>query len=139
MKVYCHECNGETFTLKTVQVVTGVGPYNVVDGSARRPVCDSCGEYSISSNLLEKIELRAALVVYSDAAEITGGVLRFARKALSLTQAQLAEKLGTTAESISRWERDERPMEKWLHPAVKGLILDRLNPHPKDVTLQRAG
>jgi len=135
----CHNCNGESFTPRTVEVTTRIGKYKVIDGSIRRPVCDKCGEYTLPAKTLEKVELRAAIVALADAAQATGAMIRFARKALGMTQVDFAGALGTTPESVSRWERDERPMEKWLPVAVKGLLLARLNPTPEGLELKKAG
>ncbi len=135
----CHNCNGENFTTRTVEVTTRIGSHKVIDGSVRRPVCDNCGEYTLPSTTLEKIELRAAIVALSDAEQATGAMIRFARKALGMTQVEFAGALDATGESVSRWEREERPMEKWVPIAVKGLLLERLNPAPEGLEVRRVG
>lgn len=135
----CHNCGGEEFTVRTVEVETRIGKHKVVDGSVRRPVCDKCGEYTLPAKTLEKVELRAGIVALSDIEHATGAMIRFSRKALGMTQVEFADALGTSSESVSRWERDERPMEKWFPVAVKGLLLERLNPAPDHVEMRRVG
>jgi DNA-binding transcriptional regulator YiaG len=135
----CHECNGESFERRAVEISTQVGGHVVIDRSITRPVCLSCGEFTVPASTLEKIELRAALVAFTEAPQTTGSMLRFARKALGLTQAELAERLATASESVSRWEREERPMEPWVPLAVLGLVRERLMPPPEDVELKQAG
>ena len=43
-------------------------------------------------------------------ARMTGAQLRKARKRLGLTQAALGDMIGTTGNTIARWERDEVPV-----------------------------
>jgi DNA-binding transcriptional regulator YiaG len=135
----CHECNGEKFERRGVEISTQVGSHVVIDRSITRPVCLSCGEFTVPASTLEKVELRAALVAFTEAPRATGSMLRFARKALGLTQAELAERLATASESVSRWEREERPMEPWVPLAVLGLVRERLMPPPENVELKQAG
>jgi DNA-binding transcriptional regulator YiaG len=135
----CFNCHREKFETKTVELITQVGPHRVVDHSVRRPVCVKCGEFTVPAETLTTVELRAAIVALHEAPAMTGSMLRFARKALDLTQAQLAGAIGTTAESVSRWEREERPMEQWVRLAVLGLVHEQLMPPLSGVEFQRAG
>jgi transcriptional regulator with XRE-family HTH domain len=64
--------------------------------------------------------------------------LKFARKALGLKQTALGERIGATAESISRWELEERPMEPWVGLAMAGLLREKLMPPPAGVELLKA-
>ena len=105
----------------------------------RRPVCLACGEYTITSQMLEIAEIQSAIVAFTEAPRVSGGLLQFGRKALSFTQTDLAERIGSTKESISRWEREERPMERWVPLTVLALLRERLMPPPKDVEFRRAG
>ncbi len=101
----CHECNGEDIQRSSVELTTPVGEYAVVDRSVPRPVCKQCSSYTVPSDVLQTVELRAAVVAFTDAPRVTGAMLRFAREALDMTQAGLAARIGTTPESLSRWER----------------------------------
>lgn len=133
----CHQCNGETFESRSVEITTRVGEQTVVDRSVTRPVCTQCGEFTVPASTLAKVELRAAVVAFTDAPAVTGAMLRFARKALELTQTELAQRLGAASESVSRWERDERAMEPWVPLSVLGLLREQLMPPPRDVELQK--
>jgi DNA-binding transcriptional regulator YiaG len=62
------------------------------------------GTEVLSSDQLRKLEHRAVITVL-ESVEIDGPELRFARKALDLSQGELAERLGVTAETVSRWEQ----------------------------------
>ncbi len=62
-------------------------------------------------------------------------MLKFARKALGLRRTELGERIGATAESVSRWEREERQMEPWVGLTVPGLLREKLMPPPSGVEL----
>ena len=134
----CHNCKATKFDRKTVELKTQVGEHIVLDKSVTRKVCTQCGEYTIDSPTLEGVELRAALVGFTDAPRVSGPMLKFARKALGLKQTELAERISVTPESVSRWEREERPMEAWVKLAVTSLLRERLMPPPSEIELLRA-
>lgn len=134
----CHSCGGKNLEGQAIKVPVKVGEHTVLDGSMMRPVCMECGEYRLPASMLEKAELRAVVIAFAEVPEISGGMLRSARKALGMTQAVMAEAIGTTPESVSRWERGERDMERWVGLAVVGLVQKQLHPPPADVTLKRA-
>lgn len=135
----CYACNGEKFESRQVELITEIGPHRVLNRTQRHPVCVNCGEFTLSSKNLERVELQAALVAFTEAPTVTGEMIRFARKALGLTQTELATRIGTTKESISRWEREERPMEPWVPLTVLALVRERLMPPPTDIEFKRAG
>jgi DNA-binding transcriptional regulator YiaG len=83
--------------------------------------------------------LRAAIVAFTEAPSVSGAMLRFARKTLGLKQAELGARIGASLESVSRWEREERPMEPWVPLAVLGLVREKLMPPPSGVELMLAG
>jgi uncharacterized protein with PIN domain len=55
----CHECGGDVFELRTVEIPVQVGPHRVVDKSVRLPVCKECGDAVILAEVHEQVELRA--------------------------------------------------------------------------------
>ncbi|OQX68859.1 MAG: hypothetical protein B6A08_07675 [Sorangiineae bacterium NIC37A_2] len=65
-------------------------------------------------------------------------ILNYAIEALGLTQTEFAKKLASTGESISRWEREERPMDAMLRQAVRALLMERLMPPTEDIELRKA-
>lgn len=52
---------------------------------------------------------------------MTGSELRSERKALGLTQRQIAKALGVSLTAVAYWERGERPMPPWMPLAIEGL------------------
>ena len=91
-------------------------------------ICPECGDDSalVSNGEMERAELEVARrLAYNG--EVTAEAFRFMRHALSFSGEELAGVLGTTKETISRWERKEHelPRPAWL--AVAGMVLDRLD------------
>ena len=67
-------------------------------------------------------ERRAAKTVLLDVPEVEGEVLKFARKALGLKQAELAAILDVSAETISRWETSADPFKRQVQLAYAQLL-----------------
>lgn len=105
----CRTCGGAV-KRQTIKRTIRVGSRSVSDPSTMTNVCTKCGAYELSHGTLLKSERRAALIVLSDAPNIDGSVLRYARKALGLMQAQLAHALDATHETVSRWETGDLPI-----------------------------
>jgi predicted transcriptional regulator len=70
----------------------------------------------------EQLELRSAQVVLHEAPELDPAALRFARKALGLTQTDLAKKLSLTQETISRHETGALRAPNEYRYALAGLL-----------------
>jgi len=118
----CIEC-GANLTMRTHKKRTRVGRYNVEDSSARVPVCTE-GHAEISLDELSEYERRAAIVVLSEAAEIGGAEIRFARKSAGLIQARLAAMLDVAPETVSRWENDHEPISRVSRLALLSVVRD---------------
>jgi DNA-binding transcriptional regulator YiaG len=86
-----------------------VGSMAVTDGTARVLQCTECGKYDLSATQLIGYERRAAAIALREGTQqkITGAVVRYARKALGLRQADLAILLNVASETVSRWESAE--------------------------------
>jgi transcriptional regulator with XRE-family HTH domain len=77
-------------------------------------------------------------------AAVEPDVLRACRRALGLTQAELADRLGVSANTVARWERGEQRVR---HPQTIARILQRLENRrlavsshaPLDARLKRSG
>ena len=53
---------------------------------------------------------------------MTGSELRARREALGMTQAELARRLGVPQQHVSRWERGERGITRWLAAGIVALM-----------------
>lgn len=80
---------------------------NAVD----QEVCEECGK-TLRINIPNPVGLVAAAAIYRVKLpqKLTGGEIRFVRKALKWSAKKLAEVLDASAESVSRWENDKLVM-----------------------------
>lgn len=102
---------------------TRVGRYNVID-TANAIETLSDGSPGITSEELARLERRAAITVLATVEELTGSELKFARKALDLSQAELARQLGVTTETVCRWETGKEAFKRQTTLAVLQLLED---------------
>lgn len=118
----CEKC-GATGTVRigTHEVRIKVAERTVRSTLCSFPKCEACGDYEIESQQLEELERRAALAVLRDRNEVSGAALKYARKALGLTQQELGSTLDLAAETISRIEND-RDRPAMYEPALAGLL-----------------
>jgi transcriptional regulator with XRE-family HTH domain len=63
-------------------------------------------------------------VVLSEAADISGDEIRFARKSLGFTQARLARLLDVAPETVSRWETGSETMSRVSRLALLAVVND---------------
>ncbi len=87
--------------------------------------CRQCGEIYFDGPSLERFELRVA-VELARAGESSGDVMRFMRKTAGLRAMELAELLGVTPETVSRWETGKQPVEHRAMAVVGALVAERL-------------
>jgi DNA-binding XRE family transcriptional regulator/DNA-directed RNA polymerase subunit RPC12/RpoP len=118
----CPNCGGKRLVKKGHKHVERVGDFTVRDGSALLPTCVDCGEPLIDLKRLGRYQLRAAATVLGSDKEIDGQIVRYARRALGATQQALAERLGYTAETISRIENGSDAPVTTLRLSILALL-----------------
>jgi len=106
----------------THPISTQIGAHVVVNASVPHERCPNCGYYELDAEVAELIEVQAASVVMSEATEPDPKAVRIARKALGMSQAALAQELGLTQETISRYETGALPIVPEYHLALAGLL-----------------
>lgn len=79
--------------------------------AVEQEICSLCGEV-MELTIPNPSGLVAAAALYRVKLpqKLTGSEIRFVRKALKYSAKKLADVLGATAETISRWENDKMPM-----------------------------
>ena len=83
------------------------------------------GEEIIQARDLTKADLSIAAVIAGEG-PVLGETFSWMRRALGLQARQLAELLDVRPESVSRWERGERPMDRAAWLLLAGVVLDRV-------------
>ena len=87
--------------------------------------CPECGETYTDALAMNRAELEAARRL-ANVGEATGETFRFMRHALGLTAVTLGVELGVAAETISRWERGERDVDRLAWMTLAAMVTDRL-------------
>lgn len=117
----CSNCQ-EKMVLRGYEHMTKVGGFSVTDGTGQVLSCPGCGTVTLSGKQLAGYERRAAIEILRGAQKpVSGEVLKFARKALSLRQKDLAARLDCNEQQLSRWEQSEA-IEMWLRLAMVALL-----------------
>lgn len=92
--------------------------------------CPGCGETYSDASAHEAFARSVARALI-DAGEVNGAVFRYFRHTLGLTGAALANLLEVAPDTVSRWERGERDVDRLAWATVAGLILDEADEHPR--------
>ena len=85
----CVHCGGVA-VYRQYTHTENVGGVTVCDPRQMAFICRDCNEVQLTSNDLASIQRRAALTALQDLPNISGGVLRYARKAVGFRQTDLA-------------------------------------------------
>ncbi len=131
----CVKCKGALSVTEVREEVTVAGATFSGMVSARR--CNACGEVYIAVEDGMRFDLRVAQDLGSRGAA-TGEAFKFMRKALGMRAVDLAELLGVAAETISRWERGERPVDRAALTVVGALVADKLEKRTTTMDLLKA-
>ena len=119
MPTTCPLCDAPT-SRKTVRHHTKIGDGRTTDETITALVCPE-GHYVLSEEQQTIALLRAARCALHDSKDVSAATFRAARKALGLTQAEVAELLGTTAETLSRYENGHLEVPRTVQLATAEL------------------
>lgn len=114
----CVHCRGElTSRQETRRSYSGLEGV-IVEGVQVRH-CPECGEEEVSYSNVEQLHTQLALQLARKEAALTPREVRFLRTWLGLSGTDLARRMGVTKETVSRWERVDKPL-------VMGATAERL-------------
>lgn len=125
----CVECGGTKFEEGThdQKYVVASSPSDsiVFRVQSKADRCMKCGSMLVESREMGAGELRAAgwLAKHNI---VSGASFRFMRKALMFRANELADLLGVTAESISRWENGRLAVDRRVWFLLAEIVLDRV-------------
>jgi putative zinc finger/helix-turn-helix YgiT family protein len=94
-------------------------------GRVTAEVCRTCGESLVALDELARVELETARTL-GDAGLVSSKSFRFMRHALGLTARELALDFSVAPETISRWENEERPLDRLAWVTLAAMVRDRL-------------
>ena len=138
MKTMTCECGGplKHEPYRHVQDVAGV---KVTDGRGFVRVCGACRKATLTMDELSKYERAASAIVFRDApTRVTGDTVKFARKALGMTQTALGDAIGCRSETVSRWEHGHDAIPRAEQLAIVALLDGHPEPDLQVVPARRA-
>jgi putative zinc finger/helix-turn-helix YgiT family protein len=93
-------------------------------------VCPKCKHVVLDGALLDSLHEHLLLDILSNGHVLGGEEVRFIRKALGLSQAALADRLGVHRVSVARWESGEVPADGPTSVAIRALAAIQLVSRP---------
>ena len=93
-------------------------------------VCKGCRAVFMEGETLEQADLEIACALARNG-PASGETFRFLRKALGVRSAAAAALFDVTAETVSRWEHGQRPVDKCAWIALGSLVLEELGRPPE--------
>lgn len=97
-----------------------IGRYEVAAQYAPEHLED--GSNVVSSDVLGRLELKAAIEVLTNAVAVEGQELKAARRIMGLRQPELGHLLDVTPETVSRWENGALVVQRQTRLAVLQLL-----------------
>lgn len=118
----CARCGGASLAAAVVSEAMEVdGRTFVAELPAVR--CEGCGETYLDLGTLGTFEKLVAAKLVELGAR-SGAALRFMRKAIGMRAVDLADLLDVAPETLSRWENDQREVDRGALMTVGSLVLD---------------
>ncbi len=119
----CAQCGNKDLKASTVEHEVRIGD-RVVRGMVPTMKCPKCGDTLTEGTDLERMEAEVAEAVIG-AGIVDGGTFRFLRHQLGMQAKDLAPLLGTSPETISRWEKGVRDVDRPAWLALAMLVADK--------------
>jgi putative zinc finger/helix-turn-helix YgiT family protein len=117
----CQQC-GSQMQVRKYEHVSDVAGVVVHDSSGTARTCVECGAVELSLDQMQRYEQRAAATVLRHVETATGPMVRYARRAMGMTQVELSAALGSAPETISRWENGAIPIPRVNQLALIALL-----------------
>lgn len=96
--------------------------------------CGHCGQYEVAIPHIEELHRVMALAVARKSARLTPAEIRFLRTTLGWSGRELADHMGATAETVSRWEHGKTPMGPQADRLLRLMVLHRTLPESFDLS-----
>jgi DNA-binding transcriptional regulator YiaG len=120
MDKQCRECGGE-LAFHGYKHTEKVGRWTVTDTSSMAWQCMRCQLPQLTLDDLQGYQLRAVKTALCSG-KFEGSVVRYARKALGLTQKEIGTVIGYQHETVSRWENDKEEMPRAASVSIVGIL-----------------
>lgn len=123
----CAKCGTRTKRQPAAHALTVSGVE--LRGEVTEDTCPKCGDATMAVAELERFELNASAALASHGV-CTGEAFRFIRKALGMRAADVADVLGTTPETVSRWENGQRDVDRHVFAMLGELAIAEAEGRP---------
>ncbi|MBI4703207.1 MAG: helix-turn-helix domain-containing protein [Deltaproteobacteria bacterium] len=131
----CYRCQKATMKpgrgMERYEEAAGL-PYPVLLANVPVLRCASCGEEAVSIPDAEALHRAIARYIVASRRPLFAGEIRFLRKLLGWTAAELGREMGLDEKTISRWENRKKAMgtvaDRLLRMIVRDRALDRGEP-----------
>lgn len=124
----CVQCGHVGLKETTATHEVRVGDH-VVRGVLPAEACPKCKEVYVHGDAMERLELQVAANV-ARSGNVSGASFRFMRKALGLQAKDMLEVIGTPAETISRWEKGVRDVDRFAWITLATMVIDKAEERP---------
>src|SRR6266545_3612241 len=118
----CAVCNQGKTEMADVELRREIAGH-LFTATVRGWTCDACDEEVYEAADIERFDAAVALAL-AQAGAGGGEVFRLMRKVLGMRAVDLAELLGVTPETISRWETDKHPIDHEALALLSLLVMD---------------
>lgn len=116
----CATCGTKTQSKRKAHSLKIAGV--LLKGDVAVNVCGKCGTSLLDVGELEQFEINAAASL-AEHGVCTGEAFRFIRKALGMRASDVASTLGTTPETVSRWETGQRDVDRHVFALLAELAI----------------
>jgi len=128
----CPSCGGALVASKKRETQSVAGREFVMTVTAG--ACRACGSVFLENASLQRAEMETACELARHG-PVSGDAFRYLRKTLGLRAVVVADLLGVTPETISRWENGQRPVDKAAWMTLGSVVLEQASRRPE--TLER--
>lgn len=87
--------------------------------------CQKCGTYEVMLPNVEGLHQTIARALVAKEARLAAAEIRFLRKVLGWSGADFAEHMGTSAETVSRWETSATPIGPQADRLLRLMVMTR--------------
>ena len=118
----CGKCSKSSLKRATIRHEIEVAGERFV-GTIEGHQCGSCGDAQLPLDALVKLE-HAVAHRLAEKGPVNGSTMRYMRKSIPISAANLAQLLRVAPETVSRWETGERAVDRAAWLVVRELLLN---------------
>jgi DNA-binding transcriptional regulator YiaG len=124
--VFCH-CGGRL--RHAILPEHDLAPYVGLEGKARNIPglrCTGCGGESLEGDVIAAVIKLSVVNIAQIKTRLSSGAARFLRRAVGMTQAELATRMSINRVTVAKWECDEEPISPQHDMLLRVLVLSPL-------------